>query len=660
MSASIVTEPADDGERAGARIAELEAALAESRETIARLRESETWLRTLLEIAPDSITVILPDGTIVYSNRAADGGRLEDVVGASSFRYIVPDEIPRVRRALEAVAATGKPEVLEVTTTMKSVWEARIVRLPSNGASTPRLMSIGTEITERRRVQEAFRQSEERGRIAADSARMGLWSWESAEGVMTLDATSAAMLGWPREPTRTRFREFLAAIHRDDHTRIQEAARAFSARGVLQDFEFRVLVADGSVRWLLVSGKRATTGRPDSVQLVGSLFDVTERRRLEEHLRQAQKMEAIGELTAGIAHNFNNLLTAIIPNIQLARRHMGPVGVERLQDAEYAAGRAAELVRELMVFARRTKVTVKRPLDVRELVNRTVSMCRATFERALDIELVDTAPTSTVDGEGGQLEQVFLNICLNARDALDAAGRKERRISIELDVVAGEAERTPNDWLRIRFTDNGTGMSDEVRSRIFEPFFTTKEVGRGTGLGLATAYAIVTDHGGKLLCESTLGVGTTFSVLIPASRETIAENGVMRRRERGGTETVLVIDDERLVRNAVRGVLEPMGYTVREAPDAQSGLALFQRERERIDLILFDASMPGTGGETLFANVLVEAPTAKIVLFIGYRPQQMPVGAAGVLEKPFELEELLRVVRKVCDEPPVLASSGEP
>jgi PAS domain S-box-containing protein len=660
MSASIVTEPADDGERAGARIAELEAALAESRETIARLRESETWLRTLLEIAPDSITVILPDGTIVYSNRAADGGRLEDVVGASSFRYVVPDEIPRVRRALEAVAATGKPEVLEVTTTMKSAWEARIVRLPSNGASTPRLMSIGTEITERRRVQEAFRQSEERGRIAADSARMGLWSWESAEGVMTLDATSAAMLGWPREPTRTRFREFLAAIHRDDHTRIQEAARAFSARGVLQDFEFRVLVADGSVRWLLVSGKRATTGRPDSVQLVGSLFDVTERRRLEEHLRQAQKMEAIGELTAGIAHNFNNLLTAIIPNIQLARRHMGPVGVERLQDAEYAAGRAAELVRELMVFARRTKVTVKRPLDVRELVNRTVSMCRATFERALDIELVDTAPTSTVDGEGGQLEQVFLNICLNARDALDAAGRKERRISIELDVVAGEAERTPNDWLRIRFTDNGTGMSDEVRSRIFEPFFTTKEVGRGTGLGLATAYAIVTDHGGKLLCESTLGVGTTFSVLIPASRETIAENGVMRRRERGGTETVLVIDDERLVRNAVRGVLEPMGYTVREAPDAQSGLALFQRERERIDLILFDASMPGTGGETLFANVLVEAPTAKIVLFIGYRPQQMPVGAAGVLEKPFELEELLRVVRKVCDEPPVLASSGEP
>jgi CheY-like chemotaxis protein len=264
-----------------------------------------------------------------------------------------------------------------------------------------------------------------------------------------------------------------------------------------------------------------------------------------------------------------------------------------------------------------------------------------------------------VDGEGGQLEQVFLNVCLNARDALEAAGKKERCIRIELDVVAGEREQNASDWVRIRLTDNGTGMTDDVRGRIFEPFFTTKEVGRGTGLGLATAYAIVSDHAGRLLCESTLGVGTTFTVLLPVSRETVAESGVAPRRERGGTETVLVIDDERLVRNAVRGILEPMGYTVREAPDAQRAMALFQLERDRIDLILLDASMPGTGGETLFANVLVEAPAAKIVLFTGYRPQQTPPGAASVLEKPFEVEELLRVVRRVCDEPPILVSSGE-
>jgi CheY-like chemotaxis protein len=202
-------------------------------------------------------------------------------------------------------------------------------------------------------------------------------------------------------------------------------------------------------------------------------------------------------------------------------------------------------------------------------------------------------------------------------------------------------------------------MPDEVRARIFEPFFTTKEVGRGTGLGLATAYAIASDHGGRLLCESLPAVGTTFTVLLPATTEVVRKSGVQPRRHRGGTETVLVIDDERLVRNAVRGVLEPMGYTVREAPDGESGLALFQRERDRIDVVLLDVSMPGVRGETVFANIRVEAPHAKVILFAGYRPPQAPEGAAGMLQKPFELEDLLRVVREVCDGPPVLQRTGQ-
>jgi two-component system cell cycle sensor histidine kinase/response regulator CckA len=513
-------------------------------------------------------------------------------------------------------------------------------------------------VNERRRVEEALRRSEERGRIAAEAARMGLWSWEADGDVMVLDKTSAAMLGWAPIVTRTTFRRCLEAIHADDHPQVEEAAHFFSARGVLQDLEVRVVLPGGATRWLLISGKR-TAGATEPTALIGSLFDVTERRRLEEQLRQAQKMEAVGELTAGIAHNFNNLLTAIIPSIQLARRDASGPSSDRLRDAEYAACRAAELVRELMLFARHDRSASTTSFDVGELVQRTISMCRATFDRTIEMELVAPAALPAVAGDAGQLEQVFLNICLNARDALEASGKKERRIRIELDGVSGRDEdRASPDFVRVRISDNGSGMPDEVRARIFEPFFTTKEVGRGTGLGLATAYAIASDHGGSLLCDSQPAMGTTFTVLLPATAEVVGDSAVHPKRHRGGTETVLVIDDERLVRSAVRGILEPMGYTVCEAPDGESGLAFFQRERDRIDVVLLDVSMPGVRGETVFANIRVEAPQAKVVLFTGHRPPQAPEGAASVLQKPFELEELLRIVREVCDGPAALQQTG--
>ncbi len=389
------------------------------------------------------------------------------------------------------------------------------------------------------------------------------------------------------------------------------------------------------------------------------LEDVIARKQLEEQLRQAQKMEAIGELTAGIAHNFNNLLTAIIPSIQIARREATGVAAERLREAEHAAGRAAELVRQLMVFARRDGANRPRQhVVVRDLIAHTVNMCRSTFDRSLDVDVLGGNEMAVVAGDGGQLEQVFLNVCLNARDALSASGKSERAIRIELDTLPNDDEGPGAAWVRVRISDNGSGMSSDVRARIFEPFFTTKEVGRGTGLGLATAYAIVADHGGKLFCESVLGAGTTFTVLLPASSASVPEDRAVPLRHGAGTETVLVIDDERLVRNTVRGVLEPMGYTVREASDGESGLSLFQRERDHVDVVLLDASMRRASGETVFANLVAEASTAKVVLFTEYRTMPAPEGAAGTLQKPFAVEELLHVVREVCDAPRAHFRSG--
>jgi CheY-like chemotaxis protein len=254
-------------------------------------------------------------------------------------------------------------------------------------------------------------------------------------------------------------------------------------------------------------------------------------------------------------------------------------------------------------------------------------------------------------GESGQLEQLFLNICLNARDAFGSARSPDRKILICLDVFSvEEPPEPPLNQVRVRISDNGPGLTKGVRDRVFEPFFTTKEVGKGTGLGLATAYAIASDHGGRLSCESVVGEGTTFSFLMPMTSEPVVEQvRTVDAQVRGGSETILVIDDERLVRKTMRSVLEPAGYRVLDAADGIAGFELFQREGSGIDLVLLDLSMPGIPGDAVLASMLRERPDAHVVLFTGHRPDVVPEGARAVLQKPIPMDELLRVVRDICD-----------
>jgi CheY-like chemotaxis protein len=290
-------------------------------------------------------------------------------------------------------------------------------------------------------------------------------------------------------------------------------------------------------------------------------------------------------------------------------------------------------------------------VDVRALVRRTVSICRATFDRGVELPVFEDPDVPSVLGEGGQIEQIFLNVFLNARDAFDSAHSSERVIRTHIDVVErARAGTAPLPCVRVRISDTGPGMSDAVRSRVFEPFFTTKDVGRGSGLGLATAYAIATDHGGMLSCESVVGEGTTFTLTIPAVLELEQEPTISPRGYRGGRETILVVDDERMVRKTVRSVLEPEGYRVLEATDGIEAFETFQRERGSVDLVLLDLSMPGIPGDAVLKSILRERPNARVVLFTGREPETLPIGATAMLQKPVKIDELLRVVRSVCDE----------
>ncbi|MCC7265643.1 MAG: response regulator [Candidatus Latescibacteria bacterium] len=385
--------------------------------------------------------------------------------------------------------------------------------------------------------------------------------------------------------------------------------------------------------------------------------DLQQLAQTQQQLQQAQKMEAVGRLAAGVAHNFNNLLQAVVGNIGLAMLQ-GPEQPEPwLQMADSAAMRGAELVRQLMLYARgEVGVFDPHPLDLREVIERAVSLCRKTIDRRLALQVDITPDLPVVEGDGGQLEQVLLNLYLNARDALSGVERPQQWIRTVVRVVDRAAPTDPSvrPYVQVEVRDNGTGMDVQTLGRLFEPFFTTKEVGKGTGLGLSTSYGILQRHGGWIECESQLGVGTSFRLYLPVAETSAAAVTVLEAAEaaelRRGAETILVVDDEELVRRATTELLATLGYHVLEAEDGQQALEVVAQHREQVGLVLLDLSMPKVSGVEVLRRLRAEEPQLKVILCTGHSTDRaQPDGVTEMLEKPFALSKLARVVRHALD-----------
>lgn len=382
--------------------------------------------------------------------------------------------------------------------------------------------------------------------------------------------------------------------------------------------------------------------------------DVTVRRRLEEQLRTVQKMDAVGKLAAGVAHNFNNMLMGILPNIQLAERKANAEVLPYLREAREATIRVGELVRQLTLFATPRTVGALRDDDLSELVRRTVEICSQMFPSEIAIELEIDADLPRVSVDAGQLEQAVLNVCLNARDALIAGGPARPRMTVHVtSVPASElpedgAQREPCDtFARVRIGDNGEGMTELVMQRMFEPFFTTREVGKGTGLGLATTYAIVREHNGVVDCRSAPQEGTQVDLYLPTFES--AEVAVPPTPAIAASERrllVLVIDDEALVRRAVTRVLESAGFDVVSAPDGPAGLAELQRLRGRVDVVLVDQSMPGMRGDETVVEVRRMDPAMPVVFLTAAAGVPNLDRSCAVLHKPVMPRDLVSAVQR--------------
>jgi PAS domain S-box-containing protein len=631
------------------RIGDLEAENASLRRRLATLEgpserpESDIVRRLLgesvvLENIPDVVCIMDRDHRILYLNRTVPGRRVEDLIGTCALDYIEESMRSSYAATCERAFATGSPQTFEANTLSGYWWQSRLVPIATGTGML--LLGTSADVTQQKRSEAALRDSETRLRHAIEASGMGTWTWERETDTFSWDDALCVIFGVGRKDAPRNSEAYLTFVHPEDRDDVAASVARSSETGRYSDLRHRIVRPDGEVRHVL---SKATPLRDEHGHFIGyrgGVFDVTEQKRLEEQLRQVQKMDAIGQLTAGIAHNFNNLLSVILPNVTLGRARANPEVLSHLSDIEHAANRAAEMIRQLMLFARPEGQDKKTPIDVVATTRRTVEICGTTFDRKISIDLEAADGVPAVAAHAGQIEQVLLNICLNARDAFAQAETESPRIQILID-------RGSPGMVRIRVSDNGPGMDEATRSRVFEPFFTTKAVGHGTGLGLASAYAMVMEHHGRIRCESQVGEGSTFELELPAVE--FAEPPSTRRSVESferGTGTVLIVDDEPLVRRAVRGILERGGYKVIEAVDGIDGLDRFHEKRAQIDLVLLDQSMPGLSGDQVLLKLMDAAPSVPVVLLSGLPGPAARLGhATAVLTKPADPTTLLCTIR---------------
>jgi PAS domain S-box-containing protein len=508
-------------------------------------------------------------------------------------------------------------------------------------------------------VEQAIAASERRFRALIENQTDGFVLYDAEGRIKYLSPSSVRMFGFTEEDARgTSIFDF---VYPEDRPQVFARWLAWSSdpHAPPLHIEYRLRHRDGSYRWL----DGITTNmleNPDVRAFLVNFRDVTDKRKLEEQLRQSQKMEAIGLLAGGVAHDFNNMLSIILGATELAQRAAPPGSavVGYLDEISSASLRAVELTRKLLMLSRRQVLRVE-SLELRKVVTEFGRLLSRVLGE--DIELKVTLPPDPVcvRADAGQLNQILLNLGTNARQAMPKGGRltlEVRETVVDAAFVADHPWAHPGSFGEIRVEDSGQGMSEETLAHIFEPFFTTKE--EGTGLGLPMVYGIVRQHGGCLAIESQVGVGTTVRLLLPLAHDVPEGRPASRSAEapRRGHETVLVAEDEGPLRSLLASTLAAHGYEVLVAGDGEEALRLFEARGGRVDLAILDAVMPRLSGADTYARMRAIHPGLRAVFITGHAPDHVRiaelVAANGypVLDKPFRLNDFVARVRDVLDQ----------
>jgi PAS domain S-box-containing protein len=639
----------------------------------AALRESEKRYRDLVSSASEGI-LVAQDGLIRFANPAFShliGYPPEELVGRSILDFIHPDDRPllldrhKQRRqgeyppsvySFRALAKDGQVKWIEINAVVIA-WEGQ-----------PATLNLLTDITERRQAEEALRESEARYRELFQGSPDAITISDLSNGLL-LDVNEGfcQLSGYSRDEAigRTVFdlNVFFDPGDRDEYL------QALREEGKLDGYELQLRSRDGTVQDALLSARTLRYGGRDCLAAV--VRDITplkrtlqEKTQLEAQLQQAQKMEAVGTLAGGIAHDFNNILQAITGYVDVlaARQDQGPETRNGLAQIARVTERATDLVRRLLTFSRKVEPEL-RPVDLNHEVLQTVKILERTIPKMIEIETFLDPEVKLIHSDANQLEQVLLNLGTNAGDAMPQGGRltiETRNTVLDEEYCRSHPGTAPGEYVRLSFSDTGHGMDEETQKFIFDPFYTTKEIGRGTGLGLAVVYGIVKNHGGAITCSSQPDQGTRFDIYLPALEEGTSISAALapiREDIRGGTETILVVDDEPGVRETVREMLDRFGYQTLAAASGEQALELFEGSSPGLDLVILDLGMPGMGGYRCLERLRDRDPELRVIIASGYtvplqEKQALAAGAVRFLAKPYRLSEMLRTVRDVLDHSP--------
>ncbi|NPU84708.1 MAG: PAS domain S-box protein [Syntrophaceae bacterium] len=624
------------------------------------LRRTEQRYSTILEEIEEGYVEFDDSGRVTFCNesfRRAMGYEADEIIGSSYKRFTADEDVRRdIARAYGEMFRTGAPlrmyelDLLTRTGERRTVEHSASLIRDAEGRPTG-FRGVFRDITERIRAEEQYRVMANNSQAGEFIAIEGKFRFVNRHVLQYGGYTEPEMIGVPT----------MQFVHPEDREMVREKARQMLKGAAVSPYEYRIVKKSGESRWLLESVTRITyEGRP---AVLGNNMDVTEIREareklehMQEQLLQAQKLESLGTLAGGIAHDFNNLLMGIqgYASLMMLDLKEGHPHLEKLKAIESQIRSGAELTRQLLGLARGGRYEVK-PTDLNELVGKTARMFGRT-KKEIRIDERYEGGLWSVEADGGQLEQVFLNLFVNAWQAMPGGGDLSLTTSnVELDESFCRIYGIkPGSYVKVTVSDTGVGMDERTRQRIFDPFFTTKEMGRGTGLGLASAYGILKGHGGIITVSSEKGRGTTFEIYLPASGEAVVREEPSVSGIEPGRGVVLVVDDEPMVREVTREMLSGLGYTVLTAASGAEALEVYGSRGTEIDVVVLDMIMPGMGGGEVNRELQMRNPSVRVLLSSGYSldgeaSEILEKGVRGFLQKPFRLEELSLKIREAME-----------
>jgi two-component system cell cycle sensor histidine kinase/response regulator CckA len=630
-----------------------------------QLVEREELFRLISDNAADMIAVVDMEGHRIYNSLSYQkvlGYSTEELQSSSAFEQVHPDDRTRLKEAAEEARRTGLGRSLEYRIRHKNgswlVLESTSSVIHNAAGESEKLVIVNRDITERKQASEALRQSEMSFRSVIENAPYGIYRASMEGRLLRVNPALQKMLGY--ESPEALLRISPATDLCRDPLEHKSLLDLFAIRKRFQDVEVEWKRKDGTFMKARCSGWPVVREGNEAACFEIFAEDVTEKRLLERQLQVAQKIEAVGRLSGGIAHDFNNLHGVIIGYSQVLIKKLG-VGnplYEHAEEIEKAGQRAASLTKQLLAFSRQ-QVMAPAVLNLNAVITDMGKMLHRLIGEDIEVVMKLNDEIGQVKADQGQIEQVIMNLVINARDALPQGGKllvKTINMTLDEAFTRQHPGSRMGRYVMLSVIDSGTGMTPETLAHLFEPFFTTKDRGKGTGLGLATVYGVVKQSGGYIWVNSELGKGSCFNVYLPEIDEPVSAPArtVPLGESFRGSETVLLVEDADALRKLALTLLEQNGYRVLAAPSGLDALKMVEVKRDRIDLLLTDVIMPGINGRELAERLAELQPGLKVLYMSGYTDSA--IADHGVLDegtnllhKPFSEEALMQKVREVLD-----------